>query len=121
MYSNVTQKQLEFYLLFEIQGKVCPLHSMPGYSCEHYNTGTCIYEESCVYYPQIDDTKLIDLILLAKRYSSTIYYGRCNTREDLKDLVLNVLMDEYRHSWDNKYSTQEQDMLSGVKRIFGQN
>ena len=121
MYSNVTEKQLEFYLRFEIEGKVCPLHAMPGYSCEHYNKGTCIYEESCVYYPQIDDTKLIDLLLLAKKYSSTIYYNKWNTREDLKDHVLNILIDEYKNSWNNKYSTQSQDMLQEVKRIFGQN
>ena len=121
MYSNVTENQLEFYLRFEIEGKVCPLHSMPGYSCEHYNKGTCIYEESCVYYPQIDDTKLIDLLLLAKKYSSTIYHVDYNTREDLKNVVLEILLKEYKNSWNNKYSTQSQDMLQEVKRILGQN
>ena len=59
MYKDITDIQLKFYLLFEIQGNVCPLHSMPGYSCEHYNKGTCIYEEDCIYYPNITDTKLV--------------------------------------------------------------
>ena len=121
MYSNVSQKQLKFYLLFEIQGKVCPLHAMPGYSCEHYNQGTCIYEEDCVYYPQIDDTKLIDLLLLAKKYSSTIYHVDYNTREDLKNVVLEILMKEFDRSINTPYSTRAIELGNEVRKVFGQN
>ena len=121
MYKDITDIQLKFYLLFEIQGNVCPLHSMPGYSCEHYNKGTCIYEEDCIYYPNITDTKLVDLILLARKYSRTIYYVNGTTREDLKNQVLDTLINSYKEYCNNKYSTKADEMLGEVKKIFGQN
>lgn len=120
MYKDVTDIQYKFYLIFAIEGTVCPLHAMPGYNCEHYNTGTCIYEDSCVYYPPIDDSKLLDLFLLCNKYSSTIRHMDITTREQLKDVVLEDLLNTYNMACNRPYGTLASDILIGVRKIFGQ-
>lgn len=119
MYKDVKKTDLEFYKLFEIDGTVCPLHSMPGYHCEYYNTGKCVYEDDCIYYPNIDDSRLIRLIVIQHKYDDTRYDVDIKNRDDLKEITLQLLIDKYNNLWNTPYSNKAKDMLKEVREVFG--